>query len=179
MIKNNLKGHFQIHRWNWGQELKAGTWKQELKQRPWKNLDYCLVPRGLLSLLSHIIQYHTPRDGTTQRQSSIKKIYNSLVHKPVLCMCFLNWVFLFPNDSNLCQVDITLISILCILGWTRTYYIAQAGFEFRIFLLQAPKFWYIGRVISCPTQGFSLESFLLFILIGRVYFSISMAFFPP
>jgi hypothetical protein len=35
---------------------KTGTWRQKLMQRPWKSSVYCLVPRGLLSLISYRTQ---------------------------------------------------------------------------------------------------------------------------
>jgi hypothetical protein len=44
---------------------KTGAWRQELMQRPWNNAVYCLVPHGMLSLLSYRTQDHQPRDGTT------------------------------------------------------------------------------------------------------------------
>lgn len=44
-----------------GQELKAETQRQELKQRPWRSAAPWLPPRGLLGLLSYIIQDHGPR----------------------------------------------------------------------------------------------------------------------
>lgn len=31
-------------------EVGSQTWRCELKQRPWRNIDYWLVPRGLLNL---------------------------------------------------------------------------------------------------------------------------------
>jgi hypothetical protein len=45
---------------------RAGSWRQELMQRPYKMLlTYCLVPPGLLILLSYSTQSHSPGDDTT------------------------------------------------------------------------------------------------------------------
>lgn len=42
--------------------IQIETRIQEMKQRPGRNATYSLTPRGLLSLLSHIIQDHLSRD---------------------------------------------------------------------------------------------------------------------
>lgn len=38
------------------QTIKAEVWRQELKQKLWKSKSYWLVPPGLFSLLSYILQ---------------------------------------------------------------------------------------------------------------------------
>lgn len=50
--------------------------------------------------------------------------------------------------------------------------IVQASFEFMIFLPLAPKFWDHRDTTSYLAKEFSLESFLLFSLIKRVYLSV-------
>ena len=62
--------HFHIavhHQRKSGLELKQ---VRKLMQRPWRDVSFCLVSPGLLSLLSYRTQDYQPRDGTTHNGPS-------------------------------------------------------------------------------------------------------------
>lgn len=108
------KHHGQMQQWrgngfsslqltvhHWAKSGQGGV--QELGQKPRRRN---AVPGSLLGLGSSrfIIQPGPPAEGwALQHQSSMKMPSHRQGHRPVLSRQLINWGFLFPGDSRLCQ----------------------------------------------------------------------------
>lgn len=92
-------------------ETQGGAWRQEVKQRPRGTVLCWFAVRGLLSLLSYPSQDHLPRGGTVHSGLSPPIPIINQENDTQACLQgnpmrrFLNWVFLFPDGSGLCQVE--------------------------------------------------------------------------
>lgn len=68
-----------------GQELGAQVWRQERMQKPSSNAAYWLAHHSLLSLISHNIQKHQARSGTTHPGWALSyPSHYELAHRPAL-----------------------------------------------------------------------------------------------
>jgi hypothetical protein len=103
-----------------GQELRAGTWKQELMLRPWKSAAYWLVPCCVLAAFLQNPEPPALRKVPLALPWALKdppgsgKCTAGLLTGPSDRGHFLSCCSVFQNYSNLCQVDIKLVST-----WTK------------------------------------------------------------